>query len=348
MRRDKALFVHGGLFALAAVLAWRASVAEEGTGSASEVELWKFDTDALQRVLYEDERRRVELLPQRDAVGRYLVGKVAHTPAPAQASTGSSASTPDAGAAALLEAEPEGESVESKSETFIGVSDANELVDSLVNLRALRALGTVGPDKLEDFGLVGEDTSRLLVEFTAGPKELLFGGRTPGGGDFYVQQRPSGEVYVISGDIRRDVELAQSRLMERELLTVPEGTVVERVVLEQGGTTRTIVRSNEHPSFWTDETAPAEKDETLTNWMKKFERLRINEYVEGEPEAYEPLVVASFMSGDEALGSIEFGQQPNSDGKPRYLARSPQSRWWGVVLASSGSQLAEDLPTILQ
>ena len=342
----KMLGLHAGIYGLAAILAWRASVSDDDAGrSKSEVDLWKSDSSSIKRIHYKDDQREVELRPRTDEFGTYVVGSVTSTtpakPVNPHVSGGDAGVNPQAETASEQT---------TKEEHFIGVTEANELLGNLASLSAIRSFGSVTPDKLEDFALTGEETGTLTVEFDTGTRELLFGGRTPGGGDFYVQDKASGSVYVVNGDVRRDVELADTRLMERELLTEGEGQVVEKVVLTHGDKARAIVRSKEHASFWTDESTPAEKDETLTNWMKKFERLRVNEYIQGEPEAYEPLVMATFQSAEgEQLGRIEFGkQQLTGDDEPRFLARSPQTRWWGVVLTSSGSQLAQDLPTVLE
>lgn len=336
------LGVHGVVFVVAAGIAWRASVAPEVTHKPSEVELWKGKVGDVKRIYYKGAKREVELLPKSDPQGRYVLGSVTKTIDPQKPDL----ATPDGGAPNP----PVPEEPRVEKELFIGVKDANELTEEVASLRASRALGAVAPDKLADFGLSGEETATLVIELASGTRTFTVGGRTPGGSDVYVQDKQSQAVFVLSGATTRDVELAESRIMERELLSSEDGPLVNTVVLNHEGKTRSIVRSKEHASFWTDESQPNEKNETLTNWMKKFERLRIHSYPAEQPQDAQILVTADFRGPDgKPLGTIELAQQsvPPED-TPRYLARSPHTRLWGVVLTSSGRELAQDLPTIME
>lgn len=339
----KQLGLHGLVFAVSAGIAWRASVAPEVDVKATEVSLWKGKAEDVKRVHYKSAKREVELLPKSDPQGRYVLGSVTKTIEVSKPATENG----DAGVAPVPEPKPE---PKIEKESFIGVKDANELIDNLAALRAVRSLGTVNAEKLSDFGLTGEDVGTLSIELASGTHTFDLGGRTPGGSDVYVQDKQSQAVFVLSGDTTRDVELAESRVMERELLASDVGPEVNVVVLALGDKRRSIMRSKEHPSFWTDESQPNEKNETLTNWMKKFERLRVNSYPVDQPENAEILVTADFQSVDgKPLGKIELAQQTLApEDKPRYLARSAQTRLWGVVLTSSGSELAQDLPSVLE
>ncbi len=339
--------VHLALFFVASAVAFAAARRPKEEGKPLEVELWEAKPEAVTRVYFKDSTREVVLSPQSDAHGRYLVGKVTKTTKsvkPAAQPVG------DAGVGTVLAPEPAAEPDKTEVESFVGVKEANELVDEIASLRAVRKLGTVAEDKLGDFGLTGEKLAEISFEVNGTTHEFVVGGRTPGGGDVYVREKTSGQVYVMSGDVTRAVELADNRLMERELLTTPEGKEVAKVTLTQGDKSRALVHSTDAPSFWTDEAAPADKNETATNWMKKFERLRANSYVEGEVGDVELLVTATFTGqSGETLGRIEFAKQSVAGAEqPRYLARSPQTRWWAVVLSSTGSELASDLPSVLE
>lgn len=336
------LGVHGVVFVVAAGIAWRASVAPEVTHKPAEVELWKGKALDVKRIYYKGAKREVELLPKSDSQGRYVLGSVTKTVDPPKQEP----ATVDGGVSNLpVQAEPRVE-----KELFVGVKDANELTDEIASLRAARALGAVAPDKLADFGLSGEDTATLVIELSSGTHTFTVGSRTPGGSDVYVQDKQSQAVFVLNGATTRDVELAETRIMERELVASDAGPLVNTVVLSHDGKTRSIVRSKEHASFWTDESQPNEKNETLTNWMKKFERLRINSYPAEQPQDAQVLVTADFRGPDgKPLGKIELAQQMVApEDKPRFLARGAQTRLWGVVLTSSGSELAQDLPSIME
>lgn len=342
------LSIHVGVFLAASALAYAAAKKPRTEGNPLEVELWRAQPDAVTAVHYKAAKVEVYLTPKADSRGRYVVGKVTKTIDPPQAAPEPEPN--EEGVTPVVAPEPAKAEPTTETNSFVGVKEATELLETVATLRAVRSLGKASDDRLREFGLIESETAELTLEIAGKTRSFTLGGRTPGGGDVYAQDKQSGDVYVLPGDVANDVELAHSRLMERELLTAPEDKEVAKVVVSHGDKSRAIVHSSEYPSFWTDESAPQEKNETLTNWMKKFERLRATEYVEGEPENLELLAVAKFSAPKgEDLGSIELAKQTRAgDDKPRFLARSPQTRWWAVVLSSTASELAADLPSILE
>lgn len=347
----KQLGVHFALFIGASALAWVAASHPKDDKKPLEVDLWSAKPTDIKRVHYKSIKREVEIAPQHDARGAFWVGKVTKIGNASLPPTSPPAPPAADGAATVVAPEPAPAAPPTTEvEQFIGVKEASELFEQLAKLRAVRSLGQVNAERLTEFGLTSEETAELTIDVAGTPHTMILGGRTPGGGDVYAQDKQSGAVYVIGGDLAKDIELADNRLMERELLTTPEEKEVGKVVLSHGDKSRPVVHSTEHPSSWTDEAAPADKNETLTNWMKKFERLRATGYVEGEPAGLEPLVVAKFSAqSGEALGEVALAKQTlPGETQPRYLARSPQTRWWAVVLSSTGSELAADLPSVFE
>lgn len=343
------LGVHFGVFVAASAVAFAAAQKPREAGKPLEVELWSAKPEAVTSIYYKAAKVEVQLTPASDARGRYVVGRVTKTIDPPKVEP---KPTPDEeGITPVVAPQPEPDAKPTvETEAFIGVKEARELLEAIATLRAVRSLGQVSEDRLKEFGLTGAETGELTLEVKGTSHQFTIGGRTPGGGDVYAQDKQSGAVYVLPGDVTKDVELADNRLMERDLLTPPEDKEVSRVVLSHGDKSRAIVHSTESPSFWTDESAPQDKNETLTNWMKKFERLRATEYVEGELPGIEILAVAKFTTAKgEELGQIELAKQkPPGEERTRYLARSPQTRWWAEVLASTASELATDLPSVLE
>lgn len=345
------LGVHLALLGVAAGLAWASAQRQDDGRKPLEVELWSAKPEAVTQIRFKDAQREVVLTPREDGNGRYLVGQVTKVVKPPEPEAKREVN--DAGVATVVAPEPTPEPQAPPApevERFIGVDEANEYVEQVAKLRAVRSLGALPSDKLPDFGLTGVELAELSFEVQGKSRSFTVGGRAPGGSDVYVQDKTSGEVFVLNGDITRDVELAQSRLMERTLFTPPEDKEVAKVTLVQGDKQRALVHSTKASSFWTDESAPDDKNETVTNWMKKFERLRVSSYVEGELSDAEPLVTVTFSSGSgEKLGYIEFAKQNvEGENQARYLVRSPQIRWWGIVLSSTGSELAADLPSVLE
>src|SRR6185312_13294956 len=100
----------------------------------------------------------------------------------------------------------------------------DKLADALGSLKALRALGKVGDDRAAEFGLA-EPEATVTVRTSGVEHKLLLGATTPGGGDRYVKDSATGEVYALRGEPLRDLESADSLLIERELHEWRDGDV---------------------------------------------------------------------------------------------------------------------------
>src|SRR6185369_2671831 len=130
------------------------------------------------------------------------------------------------------------------------------------------------------------------------------GGPTPGGGDRYVKDAASGEAYVLKGEAIRNLEGADSMMVEREVHEWKDADVTVAKVIA-GGKSRELVRGGtEAKRFWADAASRDTNDETLGNWMNKLERLRPSEYLPTPPEGRETVVRIEY-TGNKPLGWIE-------------------------------------------
>ncbi|MEO5726528.1 MAG: DUF4340 domain-containing protein, partial [Byssovorax sp.] len=227
--------------------------------------------------------------------------------------------------------------------TLVSVGGADKLATALAPLKALRSLGRIGDDRAAEFGLADpEGTVSFKVSGTE--HKLLLGSTTPGGGDRYVKDPASGEVYVVKGEPLRSLESAESSLMERELHEWKEGDVTALKILA-GGKTRALVRGGEGAKkFWADAAKPEENDETLGNWMSKLDRLRPTEFAAAPPEGREPVVRLEYAAGSRALGFVEVVKTKATEaGKSDYYLQTERTRLFAKVSASLGEQLEQDL-----
>ena len=80
----------------------------------------------------------------------------------------------------------------------------------------------------------------LEVEYLVQQHELLIGGTTPGGTDYYVKDGGNGNAYVVAGSIVRDLMNADQRLVEHKMHGF-EDAAPKRVKITAGGATREIV-----------------------------------------------------------------------------------------------------------
>jgi hypothetical protein len=327
LRRET--LVHGALLGaavLAAALVWGRDK-EPRAAAQGDVVVWSARAGDVERIRYEGKQRRVSLEARKDAGGRYFVGSVER-----DAPAGGAA---DAGAPSAPKASSLG---------FVSVGPGEKLAEALAPLKALRALGRVGPDRAAEFGLA-EPEGTITVRVGGAEHTLAVGAATPGGGDRYVRAS-SGEVYVLKGEPIRNLESPDSLLLERELHEWKDSEVT-RARVEAGGKARDLVRAGpESKRFWADAASPDANDETLGNWMSKLDRLRPTEYATTPIEGQEPVVRIEY-AGRKPLGHVELVRVKGAD-KPTYYLRTERTRLFGKVASTVAEQLEQDVGTIVR
>ena len=158
----------------------------------------------------------------------------------------------------------------------------------------------------------------------------------------------SGEVYVVKGDIVRNLDTADSRLIERDLHEWKENDVATARVVA-GDKSRDVVRgSAEGKKFWADPEAPGASDETVSNWMTKLDRLRPNEYALTPPEGTESVVRVEYAAGSKSMGFLELVKVTPAEGKPDYYILSERIRFHAKVAASLAEQVEQDLASVVR
>jgi hypothetical protein len=203
-----------------------------------------------------------------------------------------------------------------------------------------------------DAGLDKADQGTLEVTIAGTKHSLQLGEKTPGGSDRYVQNPETGEAYVMAGSIANDLQSADSRLIERDFHDFGDEKL-GKVVLQAGDKRREIVRHGDEKDFWSRPDSPETKDETVSNWMTKVDRLRVTTYVETLDPAPKPedqvVSVEYFNDKGRKLGFFELVRRPSKDGKekPDYVARSERTRWHATVLRSTAEQIDQDLASVV-
>ncbi|MGK4004168.1 DUF4340 domain-containing protein [Sorangium sp. So ce1036] len=346
MRLDRSFFVHLGLLfaaALFAVLVWT----RDKTASAlavADVTVWAGRADDVERVTFEAESKTVVLEARKDKEGRYFVGTAERRKKPP-------ADKPKDdvhghGAAHEHDAPPA--EPETTVKTFVSVSGGNKLAEALAPLKALRAIGRIADDRAAEFGL-DEPEGTLTVKLRGAERKLVIGGPTPGGADRYARDESSGEVYAIKGDIYRDLDTADGRLMERELHEWKDVDLTRARVIV-GDKRREIVRGgDEGKKFWADPATPDQNDETVANWMTKLDRLRPTEYVAAPPEQREVVVRVEYAGSSGDIGFVDLVKgSPGSSGKPDYFLVTERTRLHGKVSASLAEQVEQDVGAVVK
>jgi len=349
MNLARGLLLHIALLVVAVALAagvW--SKDEKPKAAESEqVEVWGGRPDELTSIAYETEKLRVQLEPRKDSKGRWYattLEKTVEKPLTPPGSDGGALPAPfkaDAGP-------PKTES-KRESQRFVSVKEGDKLAEGLAPMMALRQLGKVDDARAEEFGF-DKPEGTLRVAFGSRQHSLVLGGTTPGGGDRYAKDPATGNVFAISGDLGRNLQFAESRLLERELHDFkPED--VKRVKITKGALIRELVRVEGKKDGWADPATPDKLDETAGNWMSKLGRLRAQQYIEsiGIPVAPEYQIVrVEYFDGKKSLGALDLLRIPDDKSNAGYLAQTEYTRWYAQVLKSSAEQVQQDLSSVIK
>ena len=167
-----------------------------------------------------------------------------------------------------------------KKQQFKGNRSADEMMTALSNLAALRSLGQVDKDKLEEFGLAKSKKTLTLISGSS-PRTFIIGGNTHGNRDVYIQDKQDSRVYVVRPRNLQDLQYAEYRLVDRSLHTFTPADV-DRAVLVAGKRRKEIVQKNRRDptkAFWVDAKAPDKKKDFYRNFMSKLVRLPATDYV---------------------------------------------------------------------
>lgn len=370
----RGLGLHVGLFVVASLLGLRAWTAEDELNKKPvAAELWSGRVSDLSRIEFRTSKKVVVLEPKEDEAGRYFIGTVEAIPdepkpepatvAADAADGGAPVADPHAGdphagdphAADPHAADPHGHDAAPESadpKRFISLSKGLELAESLATLEARRVLGKIEPARIPDFGFDETDFGTLKVNVGGKEHTLQLGDKTPGGSDRYVRDTTTGEAYVIAGSIANALISAENRLIEREFHDFGEDKV-GKVVIKTATGSREVVRHAVEKDFWARPESADTKDETVSNWMTKVERLRVTTYVEllePAPTPEDQVVTVEYWSdGGRRLGFLELVRLPSKDptAKPEYVARSERTRWHATVLRSTAEQIEQDLGSVL-
>ena len=329
--------VHLGVLAVAAIAAigvWTRDK-EPKAVAQGDVTVWSGRASDVERVAYEAKTRKVTLEAKKDKVGRYFVGTVEKESTPPPHAAG------DAGADATPPPAPT-----RTTTALVSVSAGDKFAEAVAPFKALRALGKIGDDRAAEFGLDKADAS-VTIKVGGAERKLLLGGATPGGGDRYIKDAASGEVYAVKGEPFRNLESAESLLMERDLHEWKDIDATEAKIIA-GGKTRAIVRGGaEGKKFWADPARPNENDETLGNWTSKLDRLRPTEFVLEAPKG-ETVVRLEYTGGSKSLGFVEVIKAPGASGKADYFLQTERTRLFGKVAAQLAEQLEQDTGSVVK
>jgi len=363
--------IHAALLAVSLFLAYRAwTKAQTGETRAAvreeeedaQVVLFDIQPDAVLEVAFEGEKRRVKIaVTGRGEKRGFDVSTYRRDerrrprprPDAGPRDGGPDAGVRDAAPSAPVDAGPEIEIVET-NKRFSGNGDLATWLGKVAPLRAKRSFGTVKPWLLREFELT---TPRATITIRAGGRThaLKVGGATFGSSDAYVMDGRTRKVYLVASDLVRDLEFAETRFMQRDLVAADKKDIVKATV-SSGTKRRTLVqrqREQANEASWRDEAHADTPNELYDNWMGRLLRLRALEYLEPgeEPHAEgistppEPVLSVEYFGESGSLGKVEIVKL---DTDPEaYYARSDATRGWVEISGSLAEQVARDVEAVL-
>ncbi|MCK5799695.1 MAG: DUF4340 domain-containing protein, partial [Deltaproteobacteria bacterium] len=246
-----------------------------------------------------------------------------------------------------------------KTTFFKGNKATQDLMKRLAHLQALRSLGRLGKDKLDEFGL-SESPSTLSIRNGSNTRVFRIGHKTYGNQDYYLQDQADQRVYVVRGRTLSDMRYAEFRLMDRELIAFSSQDI-ESIVLTAKDQKKTLFQHNRRkPSdaFWTDDAEAQRGKDIYRNWFAKLSRLRVLSYTRPKeaPKHLEKLISLRYIGHKKPLGTLTlFTEQTLAPGTVsaapggavNYYARSKHTRVFVKITKTLAADVAKDIATVL-
>lgn len=324
MSTSRSVFVHAGLAALTALAAVSVSMRDESAKViVHEATVLDARPAEIQQVTFVGKAKTITLEPRKDEVGAFYFGTIEKPAPPSDASA-----------------------VPSRS-AFISIGTGEKLFQTLAPLKAMRDAGQVPSERLAELGLENPEAT-LKLKLASGERVFHIGGATPGGTDRYVRDPSSSRVYVVAGEIVRDFEWAESRLLERELHAWKESEIEKARLIASGKTRHVVRRAKDGRPFWADAASADATDETIGNFMQRLDRLRPSEYQERLPDGHVTLVRVELDGRSGPLGWVELSKVPLEGDKVDYFIASERTRLYGKVVASLAQQVEQDIASVVR
>ncbi len=240
-----------------------------------------------------------------------------------------------------------------------GNDSATKLFEKIAPLRATRALGVLGADKLKEVGL--EAPKKHIELMTKSGKRTFSIGASPFGvSDPYVKDDSDGKVYVLGGGVVGDLDAASIRLVDRQIHDW-KTTEYDGLAITAGGKKRELTQTTpEAPGQAKLASKTGKTDDMAKNWHDKVWRLLVSDVLgKGEtPAAGEPQIAArvDYTFHGRPRGFLELARVAGKAPEPaasastpapppavpmEYYARSESTAGW-VKLGGSNEELVKE------
>ncbi|MDH5492707.1 MAG: DUF4340 domain-containing protein [Myxococcales bacterium] len=232
---------------------------------------------------------------------------------------------------------------------FLGGPGVAAYFADVAPLRALRALGSIDPDGLEELGLE-HPRQRLTIECDAKEHTFEIGEAAYGSGSRYVRAAGDPEIYLLASGLIRRLEAAEHGLMQRQLHRF-EASQIASLTLEAGNRSRELLHRNRQDpadARWVDAERPDRVETPLDQWVNQVHRLQAQAYLPaGPPPPGERLLSIRYEDAQgEAIGELELRRVEGVQGLA-YVARTEITEVWVQLPASLVREIEAGLPSVL-
>ncbi len=211
-----------------------------------------------------------------------------------------------------------------------GNDRADTLLSKFTPFEAVRALGTLAPEKQKELGLEG---AQRKLTVTVSGQEHVYTVSNPQAGMIgtYLRDEKDGKIYLLTGSLLSELEPSSQSLVERRLHAFKAADFDEFVLSYDEGKHAYLQKDAEIPQTMKvmPKATPDKPDELVRNWHDKvWNRLIVTEVLgKGEsPKDGEPKVElrVDYLSRGNPRGFVELGKSKSGD----LWARSENTAGW--------------------
>ncbi len=338
--------LHLVLLAIAAsgaILVWTRD--DRAIASVGDVVVWTLENRDVSRIVLEKKGEKLVLEARRDAHGRYFFGTAEGVLSRPPEGTADESDEPgERGPNEPAPTSPAGSAAQPTTVTFVSVTPAEKVLETMAPLKAQRALGTIADDRAAEFGLEAPEGSLVIVT-GAIERRLDLGSAAPGGASRYVRDAASRRVFAVKSEVLEALASGASALGEQELHGFKDADV--RGVRILTTRKRELTRSGPpHKRIWADPGAPETADETAANWLSLFDKIRLTEWFETPPEGLVPVVRLEYLGRGIEGTFVELAKVPAGP-KTEFFVRTERTRLWARTFPALGEQIEEDLGAVV-
>ena len=190
---------------------------------------------------------------------------------------------------------------------YPGARAAALLLDAIVPVRAVRALGPQPPGKIDELGLARPATLTITMTSPPGERALAIGTNVFGSTDLYVRA-PDGGVHVAAVAGLEDLRTPRETLVDMAALGVPRAQI-ERVVVQFEGERREwrqVQAGDPDRAHFRSGADPARPLPEVGPWVDRLLRLPVIDLVDNDIQG-EPILTVRLEGQGRLLASLSLG-----------------------------------------